>query len=203
MFMPCQVAHFAAQSVDRRSAYLRENVLASDGISMSTLQEIYQKMYLRRFIEGDDYFASMAPGRRVTTALPLGLGPRPARAAQGRWRRRGAAGRHGDPRHRLSRWRDAIPRRSARKDSEGGDEIAVDDDYAALWDGPRDRSIFVQNAARGQKGLADPNLSLHRVAGAAHRQPNPRARVRKVDPLPSFIDWSTALAAQPAERITA
>ena len=28
------------------------------------------------------------------------------------------------------------------------------------WDGPRDRNVFLQNAVREQRGLADPNLSL-------------------------------------------
>jgi lysine N6-hydroxylase len=202
LFMPCQVAHFAAQSVERRSAYLRENVLASDGISMSTLQDIYQKMYLRRFIEGDDYFASLAPGRRVTTAMPSASG------LALRVLHKGDGGEEVLPvdmvilatgyRDGETPFLDGLRGRFLTSD----DEIAVDDDFAALWDGPRDRNIFVQNAARGQKGLADPNLSL--TAWRAQRIVNRiLGRVPKVDPLPSFIDWSATLAAQPAERITA
>ena len=202
MFMPCQVAHFAAQSGDRRSAYLRENLLASDGISMSTLQEIYQALYLRRFIEGDDYFATMAPNRRVTLALPLGAG----------WTLR--VSHKGDGGEEVLPT-DMVILATGYRDGEtpfldglrgrlqkAGDEIAVDDDYAALWEGPRNRSIFVQNAARGQKGLADPNLSL--LAWRAQRIVNRiLGRTQSASALPSFIDWSTALADEPAERITA
>ena len=41
-----------------------------------------------------------------------------------------------------------------------GEEIAVDRDYAALGKLPRNRSLFILNAIRQQRGLADPNLSL-------------------------------------------
>lgn len=50
----------------------------------------------------------------------------------------------------------ALGRRLERE----GSEIRVDRDYAAIWAGPADRHIFVLNAARSQRGLADPNLSL-------------------------------------------
>jgi lysine N6-hydroxylase len=202
LFMPCQVAHFAAQCGDRRSAFLHENVLASDGISMSTLQEIYQKMYVRRFIEGDDYFASMAPSRRVTTAMPSasGLTVRVLHKSEGSEEVLPvdmvilATGyRDGE-----TPFLDSLSGRIQKT----GNEIAVDDDFAALWDGPPDRSIFVQNAARGQKGLADPNLSL--VAWRAERIVSRiLGRVPQATALPSFIDWSAAFAEEPAERITA
>ncbi|MER8779654.1 lysine N6-hydroxylase, partial [Mesorhizobium sp. M0977] len=39
-------------------------------------------------------------------------------------------------------------------------ELAIREDFSVSWDGPRDRRIFVQNASLGQRGLADPNLSL-------------------------------------------
>ena len=65
----------------------------------------------------------------------------------------------------------------ARLKREGG-EIRVDRDYAAVWDGPSDRQIFVLNSARRQRGLPDPNLSLtawrsqiviNRMLGHPHR----------------------------------
>ncbi|MBB4188715.1 lysine/ornithine N-monooxygenase [Sinorhizobium terangae] len=39
-------------------------------------------------------------------------------------------------------------------------ELAIREDFSVCWDGPHDRRIFVQNASLGQRGLADPNLSL-------------------------------------------
>ncbi|MER8874831.1 hypothetical protein NKI04_34340 [Mesorhizobium sp. M0814] len=40
------------------------------------------------------------------------------------------------------------------------DELAIGEDFSMRRDGPRDRRTFVQNASLGQRGLADPNLSL-------------------------------------------
>jgi hypothetical protein len=41
-----------------------------------------------------------------------------------------------------------------------GDEHRIDEDFSVQWDGPADRRIFMLNAARRQRGLPDPNLSL-------------------------------------------
>lgn len=202
MFMPCQVAHFTRQNSDARASYLQQNVLASDGISLSTLQDIYQKMYLRRFVEGDEYFATMAPNRRVLAAMPSGSG---------------FAMRvvHKDDGAEEILPAEMVVLATGYRDGEtpfldglrgrlqhAGDEIAVDDDYAAIWDGPRDRSIFVQNAARGQKGLADPNLSL--LAWRAQRIVNRiLGRPQQKAVHPSFIEWAAPVAEETPERISA
>jgi len=39
-------------------------------------------------------------------------------------------------------------------------EYVFNDDYSVAWDGPQGSAIYVQNAARSQKGIADPNLGL-------------------------------------------
>jgi lysine N6-hydroxylase len=41
-----------------------------------------------------------------------------------------------------------------------GAEYRIDDHFAVHWDGPPDHHIFIQNGARQQRGVADPNLSL-------------------------------------------
>lgn len=43
-------------------------------------------------------------------------------------------------------------------DANGG--LRLDEDFAAVWDGPPDRRIFVQNAARCSHGIYEPQLSL-------------------------------------------
>ena len=55
-----------------------------------------------------------------------------------------------------------------------GDEYKIDDNFAIQWDGPADRNIFVQNAAREQRGLADPQPEPQRLAQPA--DPRPAAR---------------------------
>ena len=74
-----------------------------------------------------------------------------------------------------------------RLEREGG-EFRIDEDFAVTWDGPADRRIFLQNAARGQRGLADPNLSL--VAWRSQRIADRLSRVRGNEQLAGFIDWA-------------
>jgi lysine N6-hydroxylase len=69
-----------------------------------------------------------------------------------------------------------------------GDELKIDESFAVQWDGPADRNIFVQNASRKQRGLADPNLSL--VAWRAQRIVDRIRGVRTENETPSFIEWS-------------
>jgi lysine N6-hydroxylase len=190
LFMPCQVAHFERQDAQAREAYLRENMLASDGISLCTLRAIYQKLYERRFIDGQEGVATLSPNRRVTMAAQtpthwlLGI------------RHKGGGGEElvcADTVVFATGYRDGdtpfLDGLRDRLDHVGG-EIRVDEDYAAVWDGPANRSVFVQNAARGQKGLADPNLSLlawraqrivHRILG----------RAEAASAHPSFIAWTS------------
>jgi lysine N6-hydroxylase len=80
------------------------------------------------------------------------------------------------------------------------DEFRIDSDFAAVWDGPEDRHIFLLNAARHQRGLSDPNLSL-----TAWRSQRVIDRIRAVrgaraPQLPSFIAWSPEGSPAPAER---
>jgi lysine N6-hydroxylase len=46
--------------------------------------------------------------------------------------------------------------RIPRKDG----NLIVREDYSIKWDGPEGCNIYVQNAARHCRGIADPNLSL-------------------------------------------
>jgi lysine N6-hydroxylase len=44
--------------------------------------------------------------------------------------------------------------------------LAMARDYSLEWDGPRGLRIYLQNGARGRRGIADPNLSLVAWRGA-------------------------------------
>lgn len=195
LFMPCQVAHFESCDPAAREAYLRENLLASDGISLHTLRAIYQALYSRRFVQGKPFTASLAPGRHVTTVTPHADG------WMARLCHKGGLGEETVPVDTVilaTGYRNAatpfLDRLRPRFDIVSG-EIRVDGDYAAIWDGPQDRSIFIQNAARGQKGLADPNLSL--VAWRAQRILCRITGGDRCEPPvhPSFIDWKPVAAA--------
>ena len=160
LFMPCHQSYFASLDEATRKRFLIDNVLASDGISADTLKQIYQTLYLRRYVDGEPNRVALLPGRAATGVSPAGLGwhlelhhrnldvPEEVFADVVIW----ATGYENPERSFLGGIEERIER--------VGDEFRVDAHFRAVWDGPADRSIFIQNGTRAQKGLADPNLSL-------------------------------------------
>ncbi|MCA1299042.1 lysine N(6)-hydroxylase/L-ornithine N(5)-oxygenase family protein [Stappia indica] len=188
LFMPCHQNYFSSLGEATRQQFLKDNVLASDGISMSTLNEIYQGLYMRRFVRPAKNTVELLPNRAVEHAAPDG--PRwTLRTVHGEASTREmmnvdvviwATGYRNAPLHFM----DNI----AERLQYCGDEVAVDDNFAALWNGPRNRAILIHNASRGQKGLADPNLSL-----LAWRSAKMVERITgfpaSVEPIPSAVCW--------------
>jgi lysine N6-hydroxylase len=188
-FMPCHSDYFFAADSGYRSRFIQRNVLASDGISERTLRDIYQRLYSLRFVD---------PGLPAVTLVPC-------RTVSGISREAGAwalAALHDGHSARETVRADIVvwatgfrPSRTdflnpiaGRMEREEG-EFRLDDDFAVKWDGPKDRSVFMFNAARRQRGLADPNLSLiawrserviDRIRGVA-------SRARRQHP--SFVSW--------------
>ncbi|WP_448317489.1 lysine N(6)-hydroxylase/L-ornithine N(5)-oxygenase family protein [Streptomyces sp. CO7] len=194
-YMPDYADHFYRLQQETRLKLNVEHILTSDGISGSTLREIYQRIYVHRFIDGRQDLIGLHPCREVTEV---------SRAAGGGW---DLTVRHADEpgaadhfeadvvvwatgfRPAATEFLAPIAHRLERS----GDELRVDEDYAVHWDGPADRSLFVQNAVRGQRGLADPNLSLN--AWRSRRIADRLCGVRADEQLPSFVEWSTKAAA--------
>lgn len=190
-YMPSYADYFYTLTREARHSFNRQNLLTSDGISQTTLQEIYQRIYMHRFLDHNVDLVGLYPNREVTD---VGSG------LYGSWQ---VTSRHND--HPESTevfeadiviW--ATGFRPTRKDflapiadrlERDGDELRIDEDYAVYWDGPEDRRVFVQNAARGQRGLADPNLSLN--AWRSQRIADRLGMVSSNEQLPSFIEWSS------------
>lgn len=193
LFMPCHAKYFASLDEVRRHQFLKDNVLASDGVSARTLQSIYQSLYLRRFIDGNGEAAMLMPNRRVTQVMGdssnwlLLLRHHDCDVIETLktdvviW----ATGYRNTPMPFLNRLIGRIDK--------VGEELRVDDSFAVAWDGPANRSIFIQNASRSQKGLADPNLSLlaWRSERIIERLTGARSRVEAA---PSAIAWSADIS---------
>ncbi|QSB06878.1 lysine N(6)-hydroxylase/L-ornithine N(5)-oxygenase family protein [Natronoglycomyces albus] len=189
-FMPHYSDYFFRLPAPVREQVSTSHLLASDGISESTLKAIYQKLYHLQFIDENRRGFGLFPNRTV-----LGVD-----GANGRgWEL--MIGHNDEPDQTQSLTVDAVVWatgfRSAPKgflaplrgrwETENG-EFKVDEDFAAVWDGPPDRSIFVQNAVRGQRGLPDVNLSLNawraqRIVDRLHGRAGMESAV-------SFVDWS-------------
>ncbi|WP_436842983.1 lysine N(6)-hydroxylase/L-ornithine N(5)-oxygenase family protein [Streptomyces collinus] len=194
-YVPDHSDYFASLDRDTRSAFTERHVLTSDGISESTLREIYQRLYLLRFVMsgGGRPAFGLLPNRHVREVkgsdangweLTLDHHEQPFAAETLAcdtvvW----ATGFRPAGTEFLAPLADRLER--------AGTEYRIDQDFAVVWDGPADRSIFLQNAALQQRGLADPNLSLN--AWRSRRIADRILGTRSPDPHPSFVQWAADL----------
>jgi len=188
-FMPCYSDYFYELDRPAREGFNVDHILASDGISESTLREIYQQAYLHRFVHGADELLGLYPNRSVTAVHGGGANPWEL-TLEDRAHRDRPLGLRADVVVWATGFRPASPvflDPIAHRIERESDEFRIDGDFAVRWDGPPDRNVFLQNAARGQRGLADPNLSL--VAWRSQLILDRLRGVRSTAQLASFISW--------------
>jgi lysine N6-hydroxylase len=160
LFLPNYSRHFHRLPAHERESLIEQQRMASDGVSIGLLEAIYQRLYDLELLEGVE-----RPCRIMTAHRLAGL-DREAGGLVTTWRstRSGAVVRepvdavvcatgyrHALP-ELLDGLRDRLPLRAGRP--------VVRADFSLEWDGPAGNRIFVQNAARPEFGVADPNLSL-------------------------------------------
>jgi lysine N6-hydroxylase len=190
-YMPDYSDYFASLDSATRQAFNARHILTSDGVSEATLRLIYQQIYTNRFINGHDDLVALYPNREVT-----GVSCAPGGAWLLTLAHSDHPGMSEDTELDVVIWAtgfapastdflDPIKGRLERE----GDEYKIDGNFAVQWDGPSDRNIFVQNGARGQRGLADPNLSLN--AWRSQRILDRLRGVRTEHHVSSFIEWVT------------
>lgn len=195
-YMPGYSDYFTRLDAATRHAFNARHVLTSDGISAATLRLIYQRIYTLHFIDGYSDLVALFPNRvvtDVTTAPKCG------------WNLALAHNDHEGVRENVELdvviWAtgfhpasldflDPIKSRMERE----GDEYKIDHNFAVQWDGPAEHNIFLQNAARAQRGLADPNLSLN--AWRSQRILDRLRGIRTENQLDSFIEWMTKPSSQ-------
>jgi len=190
-YLPSYSDYFAGLDTATRQALNARHLLTSDGISEATLRLIYQRVYTRRFINGYQDLVALYPNRMVTSVT---------RAPGGAWNLALAHNDHPGVCENAELdvvvWATGfrptplgfLAPVESRLEREGN-EYKIDDSFAIRWDGPPEHSIFLQNGARGQRGLADPNLSLN--AWRSQRILDRLRGIRTEDQLSSFIEWMT------------
>jgi len=191
-YMPDHSDYFASLPLAAREQFNLAHLLTSDGISEATLRQIYQQIYTHHYIHSRPDLIALYPHRELT-----GLTRNPAGAGYELALRHG---QHPDLTEHLDS--DIVvfatgfaphpmpflqPLRH-RLHVENG-EYRIDAHYAAVWDGPGDHHLFLQNAARTQRGLADPNLSL--LAWRSQRILDSLTNTNTNPQNPSFIEWVT------------
>jgi lysine N6-hydroxylase len=164
-FFPQYSVWHEGRSLETREKALEDQVLASDGINMDTLRDIYDLLYAAEIGRRDTRPRCEI---HVNTAVE-GMGPgNPGERLLLRNRLTGATMQvAADVVILCTGYQTAWPpfldslRPLLRLvDCGGGEELAIREDYSVEWDGPPGCGIYVQNGARTQYGIADPNLSL-------------------------------------------
>jgi lysine N6-hydroxylase len=157
--------YFQGLSGETRQRYVAEQNLTTDGIAMSTLQQLYQANY-EFFLREGRAPVMMLPGRNV-----VGAANRDGTVIL--WCERDAGGRE---RHTarhvvLATGRQPAPlpfteRLTELMDLDERGEPVIEQDYSVRWKHTPEHRIFLQNRGRLSHGVVDPNLSLLSVRSA-------------------------------------
>jgi lysine N6-hydroxylase len=189
-YMPCHSDYFATLPAPTRQSFNTRHLLTSDGITEATLRQIYQRIYIHRFLNDADDLVALYPNREVTTVIGDDAAGYDLTLVHNN--------HEGTPEHldldviiwatgfRASHTEFLAP--IAHRLEFDGTEYKIDQSFAAIWDGPAENNIFLQNAAHQQRGLADPNLSL--VAWRSNRILDRMRGTRTEHQLSSFIEWT-------------
>ncbi|GAB3951063.1 lysine N(6)-hydroxylase/L-ornithine N(5)-oxygenase family protein [Streptomyces sparsus] len=159
LFLPDFSRHFYSLPETEREAAVDRLRMASDGISLSLLRALYQQMYDLELLEG------VRPCRILLDQRLTALKQNDA-ALRTVWQpARGGAVLEEDVdmvvcatgyEHGMSELLLGLKDRLSLQHG----LPAVRPDFSLDWDGPAANRIYVQNAARREFGVADPNLSL-------------------------------------------
>ena len=160
LFFPNFAQYFHGETRTLKERLLAEQKLASDGISASTLDEIYRELYAMECIQEESGFYRLHPGTELAGLDRNGDELALTLRQTGREDTHSieadvlilATGYHYQTPDFLT---PLLPRINM---PEG--RFKIREDYSLDWDGPPDSNIYVQNAGRHEWGVADPNLSL-------------------------------------------
>lgn len=191
LFTPSYANYFFNLPFADRCRILHDQHMASDGIAPSLLEQLYQKMYTREFIEKHLDSFCLLPQRELKVLRPtdsgweLGLENHPYGIQE--WI--GAdiivlcTGYTKSLPAYLAPLTDRIPRKP--------DGFDIRSDYSIVWDGPSERRIYMQNGAKHTHGIADPNLSLMAWRSATIINSLVGTRVYEVPEDSPLIAWTT------------
>ena len=196
LFTPSFTNHFFHLRPSDRRRILYEQNMASDGITLSLLEQLYQKIYTQEFIEGHRNSFCLLPQRELKVLCPSDRGWKIGLENQ---------------LHRVREWTSAdivvlctgytksLPvylDPLANRISKGSDGFDIRPDFSIVWDGPSERRIYMQNGAKHTHGIADPNLSLMAWRSATIINSLVGTCIYEVPEDSSLISWTT-----PEERL--
>ncbi|KYF91093.1 hypothetical protein BE20_36910 [Sorangium cellulosum] len=161
LFTPGYSNYFFELPLDQRIFAVESQKLASDGISMSLLEEIYRRLYSLEFLRTKKPEIILRPNRRMAGLSRSAAGDYCVTMTELTTKRTSevvadivilCTGYE----YRIPRF--LSPLRERIRVEKGG--YVYNRDFSIKWDGPAHNKIYVQNAAINARGIADPNLSL-------------------------------------------
>ncbi len=194
LFTPGYMERFHGLPEELRLTHTRRQVLASDGVSASTLKKLYRRLYERKLDAGGrpDHGISLRPFRNVIAAEQDG--PEITLTMRNGF---------DDSVETLvvdmvvfaTGYRFVLPQflhsLENRIELNSIGEPVLESDFSLAWDGPRENRIFVLNAGRHSHGIAEPQLSLAAwrsavIANALLGRPH-----FDLDQLDPIVQWET------------
>jgi lysine N6-hydroxylase len=188
LFTPEYSEHFYHLSRAVKPELVEKQKLASDGVSINLLQEIYRRIYVIDFVQRRRPRVTHLLPKHVLTSLrktPSGITVGLRSQGQHIEREVDVVLLATGHRYRVPPFLKPVLDRIHRID----DQLGIRKDYSVDWDGPANRRIFVQNAARHQRGVADPNLSLLAWRSAVIFNQLANRTVYDCAPSESVIEW--------------
>ncbi len=159
-YSPAHSNYFFEQRQEYREGFLSRNLLSSDGISESTLRMIYQRIYMLKYITEEKIKVNLLPYREVWGVHQIDHS----------W---SVVVKHLTDNFSVEIPADVVIWASGFKSAslpflnnlrgyieQENNELKINKHFAVIWNGPSNRNIFLLNAARAQRGLSDPNMSL-------------------------------------------
>ncbi|MEO6723472.1 MAG: SidA/IucD/PvdA family monooxygenase [Ferruginibacter sp.] len=159
-FTPSYSDYFYQLPDNEKRKLIGEQSLASDGISLELLEDIYRNLYEVEMIEGKGKIAKLNFNHALVDFKKEGSGW----ALYCKNTTTEVINKHNADivifatgfEYKPPPFLESLEGRLKTK--EKGFEI--NEDFCIQWDGPAENKIFIQNGARHVRGVADPNLSL-------------------------------------------
>jgi lysine N6-hydroxylase len=160
LFTPNYSNYFYKLPPAEKMVLLAEQKLSSDGIAPGLLEMIYRRLYELDFLNGHGRSYNLYISHELTNmsqaANGWSLTVRDAISDRRETINADIVVLCTGAEYRISPYLEPLSDRLIWED--GG--FRTNEDFSIEWDGPKSLKIYVQNAARHCRGVADPNLSL-------------------------------------------
>lgn len=204
IFTPDYLRLFFQLPEGRKTGIVESQKLKSDGISPSTLREIYHLLYQRRHLSAGEHCLALLPGREVLALQGSGEGFN--LTTHNQMIGEGEA-LQADIVILCTGYRIQLPELlqplTGRMEFDSAQRPRLDQNFKVLWDGPSDRRIYMQNTARHSHGIADPQLSLMAWRSASIVNDLLGRQVYDIEQCPPVVNWMSETPREKADTVAA